>query len=157
MKTGTLKGSALFMMIALAGCSSAGAEVATPNAPATPEDAGVSIEPPEPAAGPGALFSSSQAERGRAAFQDACAECHTTSEFRGRIFQADWGRRTVYSLYRTIRSTMPDSNPGGLEEAVYLDVVAYILDMNGHDAGSVELSADSPMRDVRIDPATSQD
>jgi len=47
---------------------------------------------------------------------------------------------------------MPDDNPGGLEEQVYLDVVAYILNLNGHDGGPAELSADSPMRDVRIAP-----
>ena len=82
-------------------------------------------------------------------------ECHTTSEFRGRTFQRNWGRRTVYSFFRTIRSTMPDDNPGGLEEQVYLDVVSYILSMNGHEGGAAELDADSPMRDVRIAPAES--
>ncbi len=89
-------------------------------------------------------------------FNEVCSECHTTSEFRGRAFQSNWGRRTVYSFYRTIRSTMPDDNPGGLEEQVYLDVSAYILSLNGHDGGSSELSADSPMREVRIAPPEPQ-
>lgn len=98
------------------------------------------------------IYSEPQAGRGRAIFEEVCAECHTTGEFRGSSFQANWGRRTVYSLFRTVRSTMPDDNPGGLEETVYLDVVAYILRMNGHAAGPAELTADSPMRDVRIAP-----
>ena len=107
---------------------------------------------PEGAPAPTAIFTSSQAERGRTAFDESCSECHTTSEFRGRSFQSNWGRRTVYSLFRTVRSTMPDDNPGGLEESVYLDVTAYILSLNGHDAGPADLTQDSPMRDVRLAP-----
>ena len=106
----------------------------------------------EPAGPAGGIFTDSQAQRGRTTFDEVCSECHTTSEFRGRTFQRSWGRRTVYSFFRTVRSTMPDDNPGGLEEQVYLDVVSYILSINGHDGGSAELSADSPMREVRIAP-----
>ena len=98
------------------------------------------------------IFTDAQAGRGRGAFDEACSDCHATSEFRGNAFQRNWGRRSVYSFYRTVRSTMPDDNPGGLDESVYLDVVSYILRMNGHAPGSVELAADSPMRQVRMAP-----
>ena len=118
-----------------------------PGAAAAPEAAAE----PEPVAVAG-VFTEGQADRGRTAFDETCSECHTTSEFRGRSFQRNWGRRTVYALFRTIRSTMPDDNPGGLEESVYLDVVSYILSINGHEAGGAELTAESPMRDVRIAP-----
>ena len=84
-----------------------------------------------------------------------CAQCHTTSEFRGRTFQGNWGRRTVYSFFRTVRSTMPDDNPGGLDEQTYLDVVSYVMRMNGHDAGPAEMLPDSPMRQLRMDPSGS--
>ncbi len=115
--------------------------------PATPPPAEAEAAPPV-----GGIFTAAQAQRGRTAFDETCSECHTTSEFSGRTFQRGWGRRTVYSFFRTVRSTMPDDNPGGLEEQVYLDVVAYILSMNGHDGGPAELSPDSPMREVRIAP-----
>jgi cytochrome c5 len=118
-----------------------------PQPAAQPEAA---AEPPDPP--PAGIFTEAQADRGGTTFDEVCSECHTTSEFRGRTFQSNWGRRTVYSLFRTVRSTMPDDNPGGLDEQVYLDVVAYILSMNGHDTGSSELAADSPMREVRIAP-----
>lgn len=107
---------------------------------------------PAPAAG---IFSEAQADRGRTAFDEVCSDCHTTSEFRGRTFQSNWGRRTVYSFFRTIRSTMPDDNPGGLDEQTYLDVVSYILRINGHGAGATEMTADSPMREVRMAPPDS--
>lgn len=120
---------------------------AQPAAAAQPEAAAETPETP-----PVGIFTGAQADRGGTTFDEVCSECHTTSEFRGRTFQSNWGRRTVYSLFRTVRSTMPDDNPGGLEEQVYLDVVAYILSMNGHDTGTSELAADSPMREVRIAP-----
>ena len=157
----------LASLLAVAGCASpgpaeAGADPPTPAtpvevAPAAPGQASDSAAPTdsttESEAAPG-IFTTAQADRGRTTFDEACAECHTNNEFRGRLFQSNWGRRTVYSFYRTIRSTMPDNNPGGLEEQVYLDVVSYILSINGHEAGASELSADSPMRDVRMAPAS---
>lgn len=146
----------------VAGCASGGpAEAPSGTAPpgdppATPPPAEAAVqantpaEPPEAAIG--GIFSDVQADRGETTFDETCSECHTTSEFRGRTFQSNWGRRTVYSLFRTVRSTMPDDNPGGLDEQVYLDVVAYILSINGHESGSSELAPDSPMREVRIAP-----
>lgn len=138
------------------------AEAAASDEPAASPEPAASSEPaasPEPAPPPPAaaegIFTDAQAGRGRSTFDQACADCHTNSEFRGGAFQRNWGRRTVYSFYRTVRSTMPDDNPGGLDEQVYLDVVSYILRMNGHAPGASELAADSPMRQVRIAPAQS--
>ena len=147
--------------LVVAGCAARGpAETQVePPAPATPVQAtpvapAQTSDPPAETEAPAGIFTESQADRGKTSFDELCAECHTNNEFRGRLFQSNWGRRTVYSFYRTIRSTMPDNNPGGLEEQVYLDVVSYILSLNGHEAGTSELSADSPMRDVRIAPTS---
>ena len=135
------------------GCSSSGSSANPAGAPAPEANpAPEAAAEPEPAALPAGLYTADQASRGAQVFEDVCSECHTTSEFRGRVFQADWGRRSVYSFYRTVRSTMPDDNPGGLAEDVYLDVIAYILGMNDHPTGPGELTADSPMREFRIDP-----
>lgn len=157
----------LLVMIPLAsGCAAGGAseDALEPPAPATPIEATAAApsatperqaeavdSATEPAAA-GGIFTEPQADRGETTFDEVCSDCHTDSEFRGRAFQSNWGHRTVYSFYRTVRSTMPDDNPGGLDPQVYLDVVAYILSLNGHEAGESELSDDSPMREVRIDP-----
>ncbi len=127
---------------------------ATPAAPAQASDSVAGTDSVVETGAPAGIFTEGQADRGRNSFDEACAECHTNSEFRGRLFQSNWGRRTVYAFYRTIRSTMPDDNPGGLEDQVYLDVVSYILSLNGHEAGASELSADSPMREIRMAPAS---
>ncbi len=159
------------LAVSAAGCASSGTPEAAPEAaseaagPAaeTPATVGEAAAPqttpsaPAPATSPPAegIFTEGQADRGRTAFDEVCSDCHTTSEFRGRTFQSNWGRRTVYSFFRTIRSTMPDDNPGGLEEETYLDVVSYILSINGHAAGGAEMTAESPMRQVRMAPPAS--
>ncbi|MDE2875523.1 MAG: cytochrome c [Gemmatimonadota bacterium] len=154
--------SGIVLTACLAGCASGGVPEVPPDeagaaspvseTPAPTPEAPVSAPAnPPPTAG---IFTASQADRGRTAFDEVCSDCHTTSEFRGRTFQSNWGRRTVYSFFRTIRSTMPDDNPGGLEEETYLDVVTYILRINGHAAGTSEMTAESPMRQVRMAPPT---
>lgn len=156
------------LAVLAAGCASGGASEVPAEEPATTgpvAEAPVSgtatdvgppaheaADTPAPATPTPALFTDGQADRGRTAFDEACAECHTTSEFRGRTFQSDWGHRTVYSFFRTVRSTMPDDNPGGLAEETYLDVVSYILRMNGHGSGASEMTMDSPMREVSMEP-----
>ena len=147
---------ACFLLLAAlpaAGCASRGP------APAATIEAQTEAQPDSdssaaPASG---IFSAAQAERGESTFDEVCSQCHTTSEFRGGSFQRNWGRRTVYSFFRTVRSTMPDDNPGGLDEQTYLDVTTYIMRMNGHEAGPSEMLPDSPMRQVRMDPSAPSD
>lgn len=101
--------------------------------------------PPEAAPAPspgGGLYSEAQAGRGRDAFRASCAECHYSSEFRGSQFQFAWRRRTVADLYVEIVRNMPEDAPGSLESQVYVDVVAYILELNGFPPGGGELPAD---------------
>ena len=61
------------------------------------------------------------------------------SEFRGDDFEWTWRRQTAWQLYKSISSTMPESDPGGLEREVYADIVAYLLSVNEYQAGSDEL------------------
>jgi mono/diheme cytochrome c family protein len=105
------------------------------NAPANaPADA-----PADASAG---LFTEEQSSRGRAAFRATCAECHYSSEFRDAKFKFKWGRRTVAELYRDIVENMPDDAPGSLPPQQYVDVVTYILQLNGFPAGPRELTGD---------------
>jgi len=89
-----------------------------------------------------APFTEMQADRGLQVYRGTCSECHTRSEFRGEEFQADWRDRSVWVFYRNILRTMPEDNPGGLDPQQYVDVVAFILGLNGFPAGDVELVAE---------------
>jgi mono/diheme cytochrome c family protein len=97
-------------------------------------------------AGAGALsgiFSQAQANRGRDQFRSMCAECHTVPEFSDTAFKAKWARRSVGDLYSFIHTNMPDSAPGILTEQQAVDLVTYILSLNGVTPGSAQLPADA--------------
>jgi polar amino acid transport system substrate-binding protein len=88
------------------------------------------------------LYNATQAARGRSVFVETCSGCHDSSEFHDTQFQFKWGRRTVWDLYDNISLNMPDDDPGSLPPQQYIDVVAYILQLNGFPTGDAELVAD---------------
>ena len=59
----------------------------------------------------------------------------------GPYFAGNWAGKPVGALYTKAHDTMPPSRPGGLPEASYVDIVAYILQTNGVPAGDTELPA----------------
>lgn len=133
------------VVLLIPGC--AGSPEAPPASP-SPESAAVETPAPDdapPAAASPALvafYTEEQARRGQRAFRQVCSDCHYTSEFKGPVFTDVWARRTARDLYRELRRTMPDDNPGGLPRQTYVDVMAYILELNGYPAGSDELPPD---------------
>ena len=56
-----------------------------------------------------------------------------------------WGTDTVQSLFQQIRTTMPPGAEDSLSSNDYLEIVAYILQTNGHIAGNQELQANSTL------------
>lgn len=69
---------------------------------------------------------------------------------RGTQFQYEWGRRTVGDLYEHLFETMPEDAPGSLTPSQYIDVVAYILRLNGFPAGNAELRPEGPLLGVSL-------
>jgi len=88
------------------------------------------------------FFTAAQAERGEQTFDNTCSFCHATSQFSGSTFMRSWGGAPVDQLYSLISSTMPYDAPGSLSTQQYVDVVAYILEINDLPAGDSELPAD---------------
>ncbi len=94
------------------------------------------------------VYTAAQAERGHAAYESTCAGCHEGQdadgpELMGKAFLDRWREDKLASLFAFIRETMPGNAPGGLDERVYVDIVAFILEANNLPAGSRELSADA--------------
>ncbi len=146
-----MKRPATLLLAALAAAATAcassgpGESAAAPPSPSTGAEAALPPSPAAPAQAPTeGLFTEAQAVRGRATFRSVCADCHYSSEFRDSQFQFKWGRRTVADLYENIVENMPDDAPGSLERQQYIDVVSYILQLNGFPAGPSELTAESP-------------
>lgn len=104
------------------------------------------------------VFTAAQAARGRAVYTNACARCHMTSQHSGATFAATWNNRRVFDLYDILSNTMPLDDPGSLSEQEYADVVAYILQLNGHASGKDQLPTDpATLRKLRIDIGTASD
>ena len=98
------------------------------------------------------VYSAPQADRGQELFTDICGSCHSTSQFRGADFGMNWTGRTVRDLYRLVRNTMPQDSPGRLTDQQYIDVIAYILELNRYPAGDAELKPDEAvLRRIRIE------
>jgi len=87
-----------------------------------------------------------QAARGQVVYQDHCAACHgqglggseAAPGLIGRRFQDAWRHRNLGALVE-VNLTMPTSNPGGLKDAMYESVIAFVLSQNGVPAGPTPL------------------
>jgi hypothetical protein len=51
-----------------------------------------------------------------------------------------WEGATLSGLYDAVSTRMPQNNPGSLKRREYVDVLAYLLSLNGMPAGDQELS-----------------
>jgi alcohol dehydrogenase (cytochrome c) len=94
-------------------------------------------------------FTAAQADAGRTAYQANCAGCHgadlggrnDASQLAGSLFMGSWGGRTTRDLVAFMQGAMPPANAGGLGEATYLNIAAFILDSNGARPGTQPLTA----------------
>jgi mono/diheme cytochrome c family protein len=104
------------------------------------------------------VYSPAQAARGSDIYALSCANCHQPVTHTGPGFVAKWDRRPLLDLFEFIRATMPKNEPGTLSRREYIQVLAYLLKMNGMPAGPQELPADSAaLRKIRIEFAATGD
>ncbi|PWU06067.1 MAG: hypothetical protein C5B51_13090 [Terriglobia bacterium] len=94
------------------------------------------------------VYSDAQAMRGEAQYQVHCAGCHgqdlygrAMGSLRGDKFLDRWREDSLDVLFTHIKTRMPAPAPGSLPQNAYLDILAYILQVNGFPAGKTELSA----------------
>lgn len=98
------------------------------------------------------VYSPGQAERGQAAHKVSCLGCHGAENYTGETFEKAWLNRTVFDFLDRLRNTMPDDNPGSVKHEDYVDIIAYILSVNGYPPGEKDLSySEDSLRLVRID------
>ena len=98
------------------------------------------------------VFSVAQALRGQRIFQQVCTECHQPAEFSESGYLNAWVGQSVGDLFDLIRDDMPYDNPGRLRLRQYVDIVSYLLSINGVPAGDEEMKGDErTLRQIRID------
>ncbi len=98
------------------------------------------------------VFNTEQVARGRAGHRAQCASCHGAEAYSGASFEKAWKGQTVFDFMELVRTTMPNDNPGNLPLNEYVDIVAYILNLNGYPPGEAELPADvEALKRITID------
>jgi mono/diheme cytochrome c family protein len=118
------------------------------------------------------FFSAPQATRGKALFATACAACHTAdaaapaeSEIPKRLpialagssFLRKWA--TTGDLFSKVSTSMPvDRKIGvaGMKHAEYVDIVAFLLQVNGLAAGRAVPSDPAEMREALLSPGSAR-
>ena len=98
------------------------------------------------------VYTKDQAARGAQVYATSCGQCHTMGQHSGTRFEAAWNNRKLFDLYDIVRNTMPVDNPGGLTDEEYLDVISYMLHLNGIPAGKTALDSDpATLKGLRIE------
>ena len=113
--------------------------------------AGAALAQPATHTAQDGVFTSAQADRGDALYQNNCAACHGGSlqgeeenpSLSGKHFFTRWGGLPVSAIYGFINTQMPLGQPGALGVQADADIVAYILSVNKFPAGQTELPADN--------------
>ena len=93
------------------------------------------------------VYTAEQAARGEAAYSTSCVACHDGSDadgpkLTGTPFLDRWREDKLEPLFTFMKTNMPGNAPGSLDEWVYADVIAYILETNSLPAGEKELRPD---------------
>jgi alcohol dehydrogenase (cytochrome c) len=98
------------------------------------------------------IYTNAQAQRGQNLYEKRCASCHgfqlaggSAAPLAGSQFMAKWGqgKHNVDELYYITRTQMPYGAAATMTSQQYIDIVAYMLKVNGYQAGERPLPTDS--------------
>jgi S-disulfanyl-L-cysteine oxidoreductase SoxD len=100
------------------------------------------------------VFTAEQAAQGKTTYEVSCVGCHAKDlngregggqgpELAGNAFTTKWELQTLNQLYSEIKTRMPRNQPASLTNDEYLNIVAYILQVNKFPAGEEPLKADT--------------
>jgi mono/diheme cytochrome c family protein len=100
------------------------------------------------------VYTEKQAEAGKEQYEAICAACHDGDEPeapapKGPEFIEKWREAPVSFLFNFIHTNMPGDKPGSLTEASSVNIVAYVLEVNGYPKGTSELTA-AKTRDILL-------
>jgi hypothetical protein len=98
------------------------------------------------------VYNREQWLRGADVYAGMCAGCHPAVTHVGPMFTTSWAGKKLSDLFGFLRERMPKNDPGSLSEQDYVDVMSYMLRLNGMPTGFDELPADSvALTKIRID------
>ena len=98
------------------------------------------------------VYNRDQWLRGRDLYAGLCTGCHPAVTHTGPTFTTSWAGKKLSDLFGYLRERMPKNDPGSLSGQEYVDVMSYMLRLNGMPQGQDELPADSvALTRIRID------
>ncbi len=103
------------------------------------------------------IYTEAQAQHGASMYRAKCSGCHggdLTGEhappLKGAAFWTQWDGESARSLYSRIISTMPPDDAGSLAEKDAMDLMSYLLQVNGLPAGSRAAENAGELNNVRL-------
>jgi mono/diheme cytochrome c family protein len=107
-------------------------------------------------------YTKAQATAGKGVFDKTCAVCHG-DHLQGGVGPALAGDQflsvsqfqkiSAEYFYNFMSTHMPLTDPGSLTKQQYLDIMAYMLEVNGYHAGSHELTDNKEeLQAIKIEP-----
>ncbi len=107
------------------------------------------------------IYTAAEAARGEEAYENLCVSCHPLDPGGDRPLLAPplapnrieaWGRDgwTVDDLFYVIRANMPPGRARSLSDRERLDIVAYILELNGLPPGDAPLRPEPYLRNIAL-------
>jgi len=95
------------------------------------------------------VYTKDQAKAGKALYEVHCGTCHDNKYFRPVLKR--WHGQNLAIFYDVMSTSMPESNPGGLLDSQYLDILAYIFSRSRYP------DADSPLTLEKVARITIED
>ena len=83
------------------------------------------------------VYTRAQAKAGDLLYEQHCLVCHDKKYFRPVLER--WEGQPLAVFYDVMSGSMPESNPGGLLDAEYLDILAYIFSRSRLPTGETPL------------------
>jgi len=87
------------------------------------------------------VYTKAQAKSGEDLYEQHCLVCHDKKYFRPVLKR--WEGQSVAVLFDVMAGSMPESNPGGLLDEEYLDILAYIFSRSRYPAADERLKMDA--------------
>jgi len=84
-----------------------------------------------------AVYTKAQAKVGEQLYKNNCLTCHDKKYFRPVLKR--WDGQSLSTFYTVMAASMPESNPGSLPDAEYIDILAYIISLSRYPAGDNDL------------------
>lgn len=97
------------------------------------------------------VYTAAQAAKGEQVYMTFCVSCHPPGTYAAPAFREKWNGAPLSTLFDFVTEMMPKNEPGSLGDDEYVQVISYILRINGAPPGKRLLPGDSSeLKKIRL-------